>query len=267
MSDEARESQVKAGEAASENQKLVESEEQITKPAPKVKPQREKDPKKVAAGKKLAEKNRQAKAALEREVKREREIAEREQENENSAGWLPEMSFQTVLSIVGIAFTAFELYQRFRQKDSSGGRINTEHNSVQSPISQITAEAKPEPSSEPREEPKHSVALTGEAKRSVVQNSEWCERSADQRSIIIIYFFLATKMSEQNKLVKMVTDSVVLVGLSAGVGYLAKKILKENFLGDPSSNVMNYAKFTGVLAGSMAMKTYLEDQKILPKSI
>ena len=34
-------------------------------------------------------------------------------------------------------------------------------------------------------------------------------------------------MSEQNKLVKMVTDSAVLVGLSAGVGYLAKKILKE----------------------------------------
>ena len=73
-------------------------------------------------------------------------------------------------------------------------------------------------------------------------------------------------MSEQNKLVKMATDSAVLVGLSAGVGYLAK-ILKENFLGHPSSNVMNYAKFTGVLAGSMALKTYLEDQKILPKSI
>ena len=49
MSDESR-------EPAGENQKLAESEEQITKPAPKVKPQREKDPKKVAAGKKLAEK-------------------------------------------------------------------------------------------------------------------------------------------------------------------------------------------------------------------
>ena len=97
---------------------MATQEEQITKPAPKVKPQREKDPKKVAAGKKLAEKNRQAKAALEREIKRE--IAEKEQENENSAGWLPEMSFQTVLSIVGIAFTAFELYQRFRPKTSSG---------------------------------------------------------------------------------------------------------------------------------------------------
>ena len=113
-------------ETVNENQKLATQEEQITKPAPKVKPQREKDPKKVAAGKKLAEKNRQAKAALEREVKREREIAEKEQENENSAGWLPEMSFQTVLSIVGIAFTAFELYQRFRQKESSGGGINAE---------------------------------------------------------------------------------------------------------------------------------------------
>ena len=116
VSETVNENQNRLGEV-----RLATQEEQITKPAPKVKPQREKDPKKVAAGKKLAEKNRQAKAALEREVKREREIAEREQENENSAGWLPEMSFQTVLSIVGMTFTAFELYQRFRQKESSGG--------------------------------------------------------------------------------------------------------------------------------------------------
>ena len=129
------------GETVNENQKFAaQEEEQITKPAPKVKPQKEKDPKKVAAGKKLAEKNRQAKAALEREIKRE--IAEKEKENENSAGWLPEMSFQTVLSIVGVAFSAFEMYKRFRPKVSSG--------SAQSPIS-------------PREEPKQSVAPTSEA--------------------------------------------------------------------------------------------------------
>ena len=146
-------------ETVNENQKLATQEEQITKPAPKVKPQREKDPKKVAAGKKLAEKNRQAKAALEREVKREREIAEKEQENENSAGWLPEMTFQTVLSIVGIAFTAFELYQRFRQKESSG--------SAQSPIYSITEE----PRTEPRAEPKHSGALS-EAPTRVAERSE-----------------------------------------------------------------------------------------------
>ena len=126
------------GETVNENQKFAAQEEQITKPAPKVKPQKEKDPKKVAAGKKLAEKNRQAKAALEREIKRE--IAEKEKENENSAGWLPEMSFQNVLSIVGVAFSAFEMYKRFRPKSSSG--------SVQSPIS-------------PRAEPKQSEAAAG----------------------------------------------------------------------------------------------------------
>ena len=125
-------------ETVNENQKLAAQEEQITKPAPKVKPQKEKDPKKVAAGKKLAEKNRQAKAALEREIKRE--IAEKEKENENSGGWLPEMSFQTVLSIVGVAFSAFEMYKRFHPKSSSG--------SAQSPIS-------------PREEPKQSGGEAG----------------------------------------------------------------------------------------------------------
>ena len=68
-------------------------------------------------------------------------------------------------------------------------------------------------------------------------------------------------MVEQNKLVKTVTDSAVMVGLAAAVGYVSKKMLKENFLGDPSSSIMNYVKFTAVLAGSMALKTYLEDQK------
>ena len=158
MSDEVREAQ--AGEAATvnENQKLATQEEQITKPAPKVKPQREKDPKKVAAGKKLAEKNRQAKAALERELKQE--IAEREQENENSAGWLPEMSFQTVLAIVGVALTAFELYQRFRPKVSSG--------SAQSPIS-------------PQPEPKHSEAPSKNL-RNVEERRP--EQRADERSAV-----------------------------------------------------------------------------------
>ena len=160
MSDEAR-------EAVDENQKLAESEEQITKPAPKVKPHMEKDPKKVAAGKKLAEKNRQAKAALDREVKREREMAEKEQENENSPGWLPEMSFQTVLSIVGIVFTAIELYQRFRQKDSSG--------SVQSPIYSITTE----PRAGPRAEPRHSGAPSGAPRNAEERRSE---QRADERS-------------------------------------------------------------------------------------
>ena len=73
-------------------------------------------------------------------------------------------------------------------------------------------------------------------------------------------------MFQQNKLVKTVTDSAVMVGLAAGVGYIAKKMLKENFLSDPSTDVMNYGKWTAILAGSVALKTYLEDQKILPNN-
>ena len=72
---------------------------------------------------------------------------------------------------------------------------------------------------------------------------------------------------EENKCVKIATDITVLIALVTGVGYLGKKILNENFLGDPSSNIMNFLKFTGTLAGSMELKTYLEDQKIIPKSL
>ena len=43
-----------------------------------------------------------------------------------------------------------------------------------------------------------------------------------------------------------------------------KKVVKENFTNDPSSNVMNYAKFNAVMAASIAPKQYLQDQKILP---
>ena len=166
MSDEVRDRE--SGVAAAtvnENLKLATREEQITKPTPKVKPQREKDPKKVAAGKKLAEKNRQAKAALECEVKREREIADKEQQDENSAGWLPEMSFQTVLSIVGVAFSAFEMYKLFRPKSSSGSAQNT--------IS-------------PRAEPKQSEAPSGEETNKNLRNVEERrpEQRADERSAV-----------------------------------------------------------------------------------
>ena len=74
-------------------------------------------------------------------------------------------------------------------------------------------------------------------------------------------------MAEQNKLMKTVTDSAVLVGLAEGVGYVSNKMLKENFLGDPSTSVMNYCKWTVVLTASVALKTYLEDQKIIPNYI
>ena len=67
-----------------------------------------------------------------------------------------------------------------------------------------------------------------------------------------------------NKLVKTIMDSAALTGIAAGIGWIAKKTVKENFTQDPSSNLMNYAKFTAVMAVSIWAKKYLEDQKILP---
>ena len=70
-----------------------------------------------------------------------------------------------------------------------------------------------------------------------------------------------------NKLVKTILDGATLTGIVAGIGLLTKKVMKENLTSDPSSNVMNYAKFTAVMTAGIALKKYLEDRKILPDSV
>ena len=70
-----------------------------------------------------------------------------------------------------------------------------------------------------------------------------------------------------NKLVKTIMDAATRTSLSAGIGWIAKKVVKETFTADPSSNVMNYVKFTAVMAGSIALKDYLMKEKILPDSV
>ena len=70
-----------------------------------------------------------------------------------------------------------------------------------------------------------------------------------------------------NKLVKTILDAATLTGLVAGIGWVAKKVVKKNLTSDPSSNIMNYVKFTAVMTGAIALKKYLEDQKILPDSV
>ena len=70
-----------------------------------------------------------------------------------------------------------------------------------------------------------------------------------------------------NKLVKSILDAATITGLVAGIGWIGKKTIKENFTADPSANIINYVKFTAVMAGSIALKKYLEDQKILPDNI
>ena len=65
-----------------------------------------------------------------------------------------------------------------------------------------------------------------------------------------------------NKLVKTILDGATPTGIVAGIGWATKKVMKENLTSDPRSNVMNYVKFTAI-----ALKKYLEDQKILPDSV
>ncbi len=67
-----------------------------------------------------------------------------------------------------------------------------------------------------------------------------------------------------NKLVKTIMEAATLTGLAAGIGWIAKKTVKQNFTQNPSGSLENYAKFTAVMAGSIALKQNLENQKILP---
>ena len=70
-------------------------------------------------------------------------------------------------------------------------------------------------------------------------------------------------MTDDNKLVKTLTDAATITGLAGGFVWIANKVIKEPMTSDPSSNLMNYVKFTVVVAASIAADRYLEDQKIL----
>ena len=42
---------------------------------------------------------------------------------------------------------------------------------------------------------------------------------------------------------------------------------KENFTSGPSNSAMNYVQFTADMVGSIALKQYFQDQKILPGNV
>ena len=93
--------------------------EEITKtPVKESVKTKEKDPKKVAAGKKLAEYNRKAKEALKEKMKREAEKAQENEvieERETGESWIPEVSFTTAISLVGIGLTAINMFMSYRK--------------------------------------------------------------------------------------------------------------------------------------------------------
>ena len=79
-----------------------------------------KDPKKVAAGKKLAEYHKKAKKALEIEKSRvNNEVIEEEAVEGGYSRWMPQLSFTTVLTVIGLGLTGLDLYFRFYKKNRS----------------------------------------------------------------------------------------------------------------------------------------------------
>lgn len=68
-----------------------------------------------------------------------------------------------------------------------------------------------------------------------------------------------------NKPVKTILVGLTLTGIAAGMCLVLKKVVKENFRLDLSS--MNYVKFSAIMAGSIALKQHLVDQKILPDNM
>ena len=99
--------------------------EQITKdPIESNVKTKEKDPKKVAAGKRLAEYNKRAKEALKEKIKREAEKEEERETGESQSsktltaeGWIPEISFATAISLVGIGLAAINMFIIYRKDD------------------------------------------------------------------------------------------------------------------------------------------------------
>ena len=67
-----------------------------------------------------------------------------------------------------------------------------------------------------------------------------------------------------NKVVKTLTDAATITRIAASYGWVAKKVVKEPMTYDPSTNLMNYVKFTVAVAASLVTKQYLENQTISP---
>ena len=51
-------------------------------------------------------------------MKNQKQREEEEEKEKDSSSWLPNTSFTTILSVVGIGLTIFDLYLRTRQKQS-----------------------------------------------------------------------------------------------------------------------------------------------------
>ena len=62
----------------------------------------------------------------------------------------------------------------------------------------------------------------------------------------------------KEKIFKMIYDASVLIGISSGFGYFVN-------LYDPSTSVIDYLKWVGILSGSIYLKDYMQREEILKR--
>ena len=62
----------------------------------------------------------------------------------------------------------------------------------------------------------------------------------------------------KEKIFKMIYDASVLIGISSGFGYFVN-------MNDPSTSVIDYLKWVGILSGSIYLKDYMQREEILKR--
>ena len=70
-----------------------------------------------------------------------------------------------------------------------------------------------------------------------------------------------------NKVVKTLMDGATLTGLTAGIGWAAKRVLNNSFTADPSNSFENFGLFSLVLSGAIALKDWLQKENYLPANV
>ena len=70
-----------------------------------------------------------------------------------------------------------------------------------------------------------------------------------------------------NKLVKSILDAATITGIVAGIGWIGKKVIKENLTGDPSASPDELRQVHSRHGGQHRPEEVSGDQKILPTNV
>ena len=74
-------------------------------------------------------------------------------------------------------------------------------------------------------------------------------------------------MSDGQDVMNDIYNASVVVGLTSGYGYVIKKLAKQSFTPDPSTDLMNSIKFLLPVSAAFVTKRFLQEKGYIPKRI